>query len=150
MFGTVGEDGEWKPNESIYNGEELSMEGYLRLRTIVIGDDCFDRIRQLEVVGLRALESMVVGNGSFTSCKEGHELRGGICRVSNCPRLSRITMGDYAFGDYSSLELQSLPSLQSLQIGDGSFYNAPLFSLRSTFIEAVPCRSLSAAVSYAG
>lgn len=122
----------------------------MRLRTIVIGDDCFDRIQQLEVVGLKALESMVVGSSSFTSCKEGHESHGGICSVSNCPRLVSITMGDYAFGDYSSLELQSLPCLQSLQIGEGCFYNAPLFSLRSTFVEAVPSRSLSAGVSCAG
>ena len=149
LFGGVGDDGEWKVNESTYNGEELSLGGYCRLRKVVIGDDCFDAIRRLEVVGLKELESMVIGNGSFTTCKGEHESHDGMLRVSDCPRLQFISTGDYAFGDYSSFQLESLPSLRSLQLGEGCFYNAPLFSLRSVYFRRVTSRSPAAAVSHA-
>ena len=47
----------------------------------------------------------------------------------NCPKLQSIQIGDGSFYDYHSFELNNLPSLQSIDIGAYCFDRAPSFSL---------------------
>ena len=77
--------------------------------------------------GLSELESVVIGQKSFRI--NGFERSDGSCRIVNCPKLKSIQIGYDAFWDYHSFELNNLPSLQSIDIGDWCFHYAPLFSL---------------------
>ena len=106
---------------------ELKLSGLVRLKRIVIGDECFGKVRVFELDGLDELESVVIGDWSFMiSDKERND---GSCRIVNCPKLKSIQIGKESFQDYHSFELNNLPSLQSIDIGKYCFYYAPSFSL---------------------
>ena len=106
---------------------ELKLSGLVRLKRIVIGDECFGSVRVFELDGLSGLESVVIGNKSFII--GGSERSDGTCRIMNCPKLKSIQIGDWSFADYHSFELNNLPSLQSIEIGSHFFYDTSSFSL---------------------
>ena len=98
------------------------------LKSIVIGDHCFVKVRVFELDGLGELESVVVGRESF-SISDYNERSDGSCQIVNCPKLKSIQIGDGSFRNYQTFELNNLPSLQSIDIGEWCFDNAPSFSL---------------------
>ena len=106
-----------------YQGTEIIIQGLPMLKTIVIGDDCFGKVRTLELNGLYELESVSIGQRSFNGFYDGS------CRIVNCPKLKSIQIGDGSFYDYQSFELNNLPSLQSIEIGDYCF----CYALSSSF-----------------
>ena len=106
---------------------ELKLTGLARLKRIVIGNECFGKVRVFELNGLGELESVVIGQESFRI--DTKERSDGSCRIVNCPKLKSIQIGGYSFSDYRSFELSNLPSLQSIDIGENCFYWAPSFSL---------------------
>ena len=97
------------------------------LKRIVIGDNCFGKVRVFELDGLSELESVVIGKSSFRISND--ERSDGSYRIVNCPKLKSIQIGYESFRDYHSFELNNLPSLQSIEIGSNCFYYAPSFSL---------------------
>ena len=99
------------------------------LKSIVIGDECFGKVRVFDLNGLSELESVVIGESSFRI--SSRERSDGDYRIVNCPKLKSIQIGDESFYDYRSFELNNLPSLQSIEIGRYCFYWTPLFSLTS-------------------
>ena len=106
---------------------ELKLSGLVRLKRIVIGDECFGSVRVFELNGLSELESLVIGEKSFRI--SGNVQTDGVYRIVNCPKLQSIQIGDYSFSDYHSFELTNLPSLQSIDIGSHCFFYASSFSL---------------------
>ena len=97
------------------------------LKSIVIGEKCFGKVRVFELDGLSELESVMIGKNSF---RIGDDERGdGVCRIVNCPKLKSIRIGYRSLSDYHSFELNNLPSLQSVDIGYRCFRHAPSFSL---------------------
>ena len=96
------------------------------IKRIVIGDNCFGKVRVFELDGLNELESMVIRKESFWISNS--ERSDGDYRIVNCPKLKSIQIGDGSFQDYHSFELNNLPSLQSINIGYMCFWYAPLFS----------------------
>ena len=113
---------------------ELKLSGLVQLKHIVIGDECFGKVRLFELDRLSELESVVIGQKSFTIAKTDDDISNskrndGVYRIVNCPKLKSIQIGYYSFGDYHSFELSNLPSLQSIDIGRDCFHYAPSFSL---------------------
>ena len=85
------------------------------LKRIEIGNNCFGKVRVLELDGLSELESVVIGQQSF---RFGYDERNDYSyRIVNCPKLKSIQIGQYSFKDYHSFELNNLPSLQSIDMG---------------------------------
>ena len=129
---------EWVVGNGRYNEvsrTQLRLRNMIRLKRIVIGNECFGKVRLLELDGLFELESVVIGQKSFTLTKESvnywdKERTDGSYRLVNCPKLKSIQIGYYSFSDYSSsFELSNLPSLQSIDIGDYCFHFVKQFSL---------------------
>ena len=114
---------------------EFKLSGLVQLKRIVTGDECFGSVRVVELDGLRELESVVIGQRSFTYAKTDYDIRyhvtrtDGVCRIVNCPKLKSIQIGDWSFSDYHSFELNNLPSLQSIDIGRDCFFYSSSFSL---------------------
>ena len=106
---------------------EFKLSWLVQLKRIVIGDNCFGKVRVFELNGLSELESVVIGENSFSI--GGDERNDGDYRIVNCPRLKSIQIGKESFLDYQSFELNNLPSLQSIDIGEWCFYYAPSFLL---------------------
>ena len=104
------------------------------LKSIVIGDNCFGKVRVFDLNGLSELESVVIGQKSFTYAKTREEIwnkvrTDGFYQIMNCPKLKSIQIGDESFFDYHSFELNNLPSLQSIDMGENCFDWASSFSL---------------------
>ena len=97
------------------------------LKQIVIGDYCFRSVRVFELDGLGELESVVIGGSSFRI--RDYERNDGDYRIVNCPKLKSIQIDYESFQDYHSIELNNLPSLQSIDMGSHCFYWTPSFSL---------------------
>ena len=98
------------------------------LKRIVIGNKCFEKVRLFELAGLNSLESVKTGELCFKY--NGKERKDGTCRIVNCPKLKSIHMDRYSFEDYAqSFELNNLPTLQSIDIGNGGFQHNLVFSL---------------------
>ncbi|KAK8806651.1 hypothetical protein WA588_003214, partial [Blastocystis sp. NMH] len=112
---------------SSYEGNEFILRGLPALKSIVIGDKCFGKVRVFELDRLSELESVVIGGNSFRI--DIYIRMDGSYRIVNCPKLKSIQIGDYSFSDYHSFELNNLPSLQSIYVGARCFSYAPSFSL---------------------
>ena len=109
-----------------YEGTEFILKGLPKLKRIVIRDNCFGNARVFELDGLSELESVVIGGNSFSIGDK--ERSDGDYRIVNCPKLKSIQIGS-SFYDYHSIELNNLPSLQSIVLGNRCFNRAPSFSL---------------------
>ena len=117
------------PN-GIFNGNNVASFNISNnevLKSIVIGDNCFGKVRVFDLDGLSELESVVIGESSFRIDK--YERNDGDYRIMNCPKLKSIQIGNNSFQDYHSFELNNLPSLQSIEMGKDCFFLAPSFSL---------------------
>ena len=97
------------------------------LKRIVIGDNCFGKVRVFELDGLSELESVVIGKSSFRISND--ERSDGSYRIVNCPKLKSIQIGYESFSDNHLFELNNLPSLQSIDLGVRCFNWVPLLSL---------------------
>ena len=111
----------WVLNEEYITSFNISNNEVLK--RILIGDNCFGKVKVFELDGLNELESVVIGQQSFRTSGDGSY------RIMNCPKLASIQTGGQSFSDYQSFELTNLHSLQSIDIGGNSFNRAPSFSL---------------------
>ena len=73
----------------------------------MIGDECFGKVRVFELDRLSELESVVIGQRSFTYAKEGSAVLNsrrtdGDYRIVNCTKLKYLQIGDFSFSDYHS------------------------------------------------
>ena len=116
-------------SNGVFNNREPFIPSFYMhsLKRIVIGNECFGKVRVFELDGLDELESVVIGERSFRI--GGDEQNDGSYRIVNCPKLKSIQIGDRSFYDYHSFELNNLPSLQSIDMGEYCFHYAPSFSL---------------------
>ena len=121
-----------------FNGNNIAsfnISNNGELKSIVIGDNCFGKVRVFDLDGLSELESVVIGQKSFRIGSS--ERSDGSYRIVNCPKLKSIQIGYQTFRDYHSFELNNLTSLQTIDIGEENFFYAPSFSLISVIDELV-------------
>ena len=97
------------------------------LKRIVIGNDCFGKVRVFNLDSISELESVVIGQRSFRIGIDRQT--DNVYRIVNCPKLNTIQIGDYSFVDYRTFEMNDLPSLQSIDYGTYCFSRAYRFSL---------------------
>ena len=116
--------------DGYFNGKSIitfNISNNGELKRIEIGNNCFGKVRVLELDGLSELESVVIGQQSFRISE--YKRSDGSYRIVNCPKLKSIQIGYQSFYDYHSFELSNLPSLQSIDIGRECFRYASSFSL---------------------
>ena len=96
---------------------DLSFISHLRL--FAVGDDCFKFVEEVKLIDLSKLECVVIGENSFT--KEKYDYRYDPNRhfyLKNCERLRELKMGRYSFSDYSVCEIENVPSLEVIEMGE--------------------------------
>ena len=71
--------------------DEWSMEEYARLRELIVGDECFQFVKDLRIVGLNALEKVEIGKECF--CKAS----GGVFEMRDCEKVKSVKIGDGSF-----------------------------------------------------
>ena len=113
-------------DDDCYERNDISISNCDHLETIKIGNRCFGIYKSLIINGLSRLNSLNIGNGSFSPadkyfCDEYYYLEWGKFKISNCDLLESITVGNRCFGYAISLQIDGLSSLKSVKIGGGSF-----------------------------
>ena len=96
------------------------------LKSIEIGDECFENVNEVKLTGMNELESVVIGKNCFTKCKNHYP--GSInpnhhFYLKNCERVRELKMGCYSFADYSVCEIENVPSLEVIEMGDLNGYS---------------------------
>ena len=71
--------------------DEWEMDEYVRLRELIVGDECFQFVKDLRIVGLNALEKVEIGKECF--CKAS----GGVFEMRDCEKLKSVKIGDGSF-----------------------------------------------------
>ena len=117
------------------NGPEwtaLNLSFMPKLRLFEVGDNCFEYVDDVKLVALSELERVVMGKNSFTKRKGryGYDPSRHF-DLENCSSLKELKIGRWSFSDYSTCKLDNLPSLEGIEMGEGtlwtySFYCASL------------------------
>ena len=119
----------WSFNNEL-NMNELNLNRFMNLESIIIGNECFGSIQTFKVEGLNRLHRLKIGDNSFTQLKSNdfkNDLDGSIskCRngsksfhILNCKSLKVIEIGQFSFCDFGGeFELRNLDNLESIKIG---------------------------------
>ena len=86
-------------NDEVF--EEWGMDEYVRLRELIVGDECFQFVKDLRIVGLNALEKVEIGKQCF--CKAS----GGVFEMRDCEKLESVKIGDGSFVGVVSVVFES-------------------------------------------
>ena len=97
---------------------ELVLSGFANLRELKVGNECFENVKEVKMIGLGELESVEIGMNSFTQHKndDGNDPNRHFY-LKNCPKLKSLKMGRYSFSDYSVIEIENC-GLEVIEIGD--------------------------------
>ena len=109
--------------------KELDLSGFVNLRELKVGKECFEKVNEVRLMGLNELESVCIGNESFRSDSMG----GSFC-LKNCPKLKSLKMGLSSFSDYTACEIENVDALEVIEMGElsdldewsGNFWHASL------------------------
>ena len=100
----------------------LDLSLFPQLKSIEIGDECFENVNEVKLIGLNQLERVVIGKNSFTKIKIKNVWPEYIPNrhffLKNCERLRELKMGYRSFSDYSVCEIENLPSLEVIELGE--------------------------------
>ena len=104
------------------------------LRLLQVGHNCFEKVKEVKLIGFNQLEKVVIGANCITQCTNG--LPGSLTPdrrfyLKNCEKLKEMKIGCYSFMDYSVCEIENLPSLEVIEMGEldkwsDNFCNASL------------------------
>ena len=97
----------------------LDLSFISQLRLFKVGDECFENVDEVKLIGMSQLERVMIGENSFT--KEKNRWENNPTRhfhLKNCERLRELKIGGYSFSDYSVCEIENVPSLRVIEMGE--------------------------------
>ena len=98
----------------------VDLSSFKFLRSVVIGNSCFQYVQLFSIVGLNWLESVSIGGKSFGS--DGSLWEVSELKIVNCPQLKSLSIGYWSFGRYNGFELSHLPQLNYVTIASSYGY----------------------------
>ena len=99
---------------SVFDVSELKW-----LKSIEIGDECFENVNEVKLIGLNRLRSVVIGRNCFTKHKNNWSKDSTRhFYLKNCERLRELKMGRYSFSDYSVCEIENVNRLEVIEMGE--------------------------------
>ena len=112
--------------------KEVDLGRFVSLKVFEVGNECFENVEEVKLIGMRQLERVGIGRNSFTKKKnsDGNDPNRHFY-LKNCERLRELKIGRYSFEDDSVCEIENVPSLEVIEMGElneGSscFYYASL------------------------
>ena len=111
---------------SFENVTSFDLDKYPKLKTLRIGNSTFSHVSVLNITGLSELESVVIGENSFTKHKDTNHITADPNRhfyLKDCPKLESLKMGRYSFSDYKVIEIENVDALEVIEMGDLSQYS---------------------------
>ena len=113
----------------------LVLSLFSNLKVFEVGDYSFAFVEEVKLIGLSQLERVVIGKNSFT--KKKNDWAKDSTRhfyLKDCERLMELKIGRYSFSDYSVCEIENVPSLEVIEMGeleDGINFRAASLELKS-------------------
>ena len=107
---------------SVRTNNVVDLSSFKFLRSVVIGNSCFQYVQIFSIVGLNWLESVSISYESFGST--GSLWEGSEFKIVNCPQLKSLSSGTSSFGRYNWFELSQLPQLLTVDMSSYSFQYA--------------------------
>ena len=114
--------------------KELDLRVFVNLRELKVGNECFENMKEVKMVGLSKLESVVIGEKSFTKSNYGNDPNRHFY-LNGCPKLKSLRMGGYSFSDYTVCEIENVNALEVIEMGYDNFFSASL-ELKSILIHS--------------
>ena len=97
----------------------FDVSGLKWLKSIEIGDECFENVDEVKLIGLNRLRSVVIGRNCFTKHKNNWSKDSTRhFYLKNCERLRELKMGRYSFSDYSVCEIENVDRLEVIEMGE--------------------------------
>ena len=81
--------------------DEWEVDEYVKLRELTVGDECFQYVKDLKIVGLNELEKVEIGKQCFCRTTEG------VFELENCEKLESVKIGDGSFVGVVSVVFES-------------------------------------------
>ena len=104
-------------NEKCFTSLALSV--FSNLKVFEVGDYSFAFVEEVKLIGLNQLERVVIGENSFTKYKnDGGYNPNRRFSLKDCERLRELKMGCCSFSDYSVCEIENVPSLEVIEMGE--------------------------------
>ena len=94
----------------------LDLSSIPNLKVFEVGCYSFSFVNEVKLTGLDQLERVVIGKHSFRRGAEYDPNRHFY--LKNCERLRELKMGRCSFRDYSMCEIENVPSLEVIEMGE--------------------------------
>ena len=103
---------------------ELDLSRFSKLKTLEIGIHCFSYVEKVKLIGLAELESVEIGENSFTQHKNDYGSDSSHhFYLRDCPSLRVLKMGRYSFSDYTVIEIENVDALEVIEMGYLNYYS---------------------------
>ena len=110
-------------NDECFTALALSL--FSNLKVFEVGDYSFSFVDEVKLIGLSKLERVVIGGNCFTKKKNSCSYDPSRhFYLKNCERLRELKMGRYSFSDYSVCEIENVPSLEVIEMGELNEWSA--------------------------
>ena len=99
----------------------LVVSSFSNLKVFEMGDYSCAFVNEVKLIGLNQLERVVIGDNCFTKQKIIERSEYNPNRhfyLKNCERLRELKIGYNSFSDYSVCEIENLPSLEGIEMGE--------------------------------
>ena len=115
-------------NNSFSNFKSLELSNDCSLQNIKFGNSCFMDVSVFVIDYLLSLETIMFGD----SCFGTGDIKNadGVCRITNCPELCELTIGEYSSAAFRSFELSNVDSLYYIDFEVGCMQFVEKFSLK--------------------
>ena len=118
-------------NEAEWNAFNVSKLRWLK--SIEIGDDCFENTEKVKLIGMKELERVVIGDRCFTKVKNGKGLSSDRdpnrhFYLKDCKRVKELKIGCNSFFEYTVCEIESVNRLEVIDMKEGSGYDWSFWS----------------------
>ena len=95
---------------------KLDLFPFVHLRQFEVADCSFVYVKEVRMIGLKWLGSVVIGANCFT--KEERKSPTRHLYLKDCERLRELRIGNYSFENNSSWVIVNLPSLEEMEVGE--------------------------------
>ena len=93
----------------------LDLSVFSNLKVFEVGDYSFAFVEEVKLISLSELERVVIGKNCCRKNLKKNPNRHFY--LKNCERLIVLKIGCYSFCDYSVCEIESVPSLEVIEMG---------------------------------
>ena len=106
-------------NDKCFTALVLSL--FSNLKVFEVGDYSFAFVDEVKLIGLKQLKRVEIGKNCFRKNLENNPDRHFY--LKNCERMRVLKIGRYSFSDYSVCEIEDVPSLEVIEMGELNEYS---------------------------